>query len=67
MVSSIFSFGGVGFGFEAVPCALAYGMPVHIPHSKIEKLAFQAQSVGIFAFSEYPACTSKKGLSQMRF
>ena len=29
--------------------------PVHIPHSEIGKLAFPAESVGIFAKGEYPA------------
>ncbi len=40
---------------NSVSCALARRMPVHIPHSEIEELAFQAQSVGIFAVGEYPA------------
>jgi len=54
-VSFIFSFGGDGFGFEPVPCALRNGMPVHMPHSEIGKPACQAESVGIFAAGEYPA------------
>ena len=36
------------------------GMPVHIPRPKIEKLAFQAKGVGIFAKGEYPAVSYNK-------
>lgn len=37
---------------------------VHIPHSKLGKLACQAQSVGIFAFGETP---SKRGAIYIPF
>ncbi|MBQ8268788.1 MAG: hypothetical protein IJZ24_03785 [Clostridia bacterium] len=33
---------------------------VRIPHPKIDKLACQAQGVGIFAIGEYPSSDAKK-------
>ncbi|MBE6533285.1 MAG: hypothetical protein E7676_07350 [Ruminococcaceae bacterium] len=43
------------FEFEPVPCALRNGMPMHIPHSEIDKPACRAESAGIFAAGEYRA------------
>jgi hypothetical protein len=40
-------------------------MPVHIPHSEIEKLAFQAERVRIFAIGEYPGVTLVYGIPKV--
>ena len=39
--------------------AIGVANPVHISHSEIEKLAFQAEGVDIFATGEYLGGTSK--------
>jgi hypothetical protein len=41
--------------------------PVRIPRPKIGKLAFQAENVGIFAFSEYPGSSRHSRCGSVTF